>query len=196
MFSKMMKRRIRAMIALLVVFMSATGVAAVTRATTAPGATLQAEGKPLAQDGLTIEPVGHFGGWLASVTVPPSGGQTIYVGTGTGLTVLDVSDPSASRQVGSLPVGESDVISMSIVGGMACVISGRYLITVDLTTPTKPTLVQSTILDSGASARNVEWVGSYAYVAASASDWSNGLLQVYDVSNPSNPTFLTSVETL
>ena len=62
-----------------------------------------------ASDEVTLEVVGHFGGWLASVGVPPSGGSIIYTGEGNGLIALDVSNPAMPQAVDSLPFTHFDV---------------------------------------------------------------------------------------
>ena len=148
---------------------------------------------PETRNNVTLTPRGHFGGYLASLTMPPGGGDLLYVGTGAGLAALDVSTPSAPRQAGSLSFGAGDVVGVSISGATACVVWGNSIATVDLSTPIAPTIVHSMTLDSGAWSRSVAYVGSYAYVGAAVVN--DGVLQVYNVSDPSNPIFVTSVGT-
>ena len=41
--------------------------------------------RPQPQNDVTLTPRGHFGGFLASLTVPPGGGDLLYVGTELGI---------------------------------------------------------------------------------------------------------------
>jgi len=137
---------------------------------------------------VTIEPVGHFGGWFASVAVAPAGGDYVYLGEGGGFTVLDVSVVSSPRQVGSLPLPGPDVSGIAIVGTTAYLVNGRGLHVVDLSDPVHPTLLGT--CDTTGSAWRVHISGSYAYLAA-----GTGGLLVVDVSEPAAPLEVGSYDT-
>ena len=66
-----------------------------------------------AQDEVILEPVAHFGGGVFAVAIPPYGGDYVYLGEGNGFTVLDVSNKSQPRQVGSLALPGFDVTDIA-----------------------------------------------------------------------------------
>ncbi len=85
---------------------------------------------PLAPPGLqqvTIQPAGHFGGWTAALAMSPAGGNHVYLGQGSGFTVLDVSNKADPRQVGGLPLGAANDLQ-----GIALSNSTAYLTNGDL----------------------------------------------------------------
>lgn len=150
------------------------------------------------QDQVSIEPLGHFGGWLASIAVPPSpGGETglnsgdyIYLGEGSGLTVLDVSDPTRPRQVGSLVLDGFDVTGVAFAGTTAYVVNGKGLQVVDLSDPARP--VQLASLDTTKPAASVAVTGVLAYVGLGFHD--DGGLAIVNVSDPTEPALVGSYD--
>ncbi len=129
---------------------------------------------------VTLEPAGHFGGWLAAIAVPSAGGNYIYLGEGSGFTVYDVSDKSRPRQVAGLPLTGTDVSGIALVGSTAYLAHGTGLRVVSLADPRRPILLGGRDL---AGAVGIVVAGSTAYVAGGAA----GLL-IVDVSNPVSPT--------
>ena len=134
------------------------------------------------QEELTIEPLGHFGGWLAAIAPPPTGGDYLYLGEGSGLTVLDISVPAQPRQVGSLPLDGSDVEGIAFSGPTAYLVNGRGLQTVDLSDPIRPTQLGS--LPTARWATSLKLSGNLAYVGYGF----DGGVDVVNVSDPRNPT--------
>ena len=147
---------------------------------------------PYAQEPVTAEAVGHFAGWQADVAVPPGGGNYVYLGEGSGFTVMDASDKSQPRQVGSLALDGTDVESIVFSDTIAYMTNGKGLRVVDISDPTNPALLGS--FDSTGDAQAVSVASSYAYVV-SAIDWQDGWLQVVDVSDPTNPHEVGSYDT-
>jgi len=131
----------------------------------------------------TIPQPGHFGGWLASIAVPPSGGDTIYLGEGSGLTVLDVSDKSQPHPIGSLPLIGDEITDITVQDDTAYLVNGDGLCIVDVTTPTLPSLVGG--FNTDGAAQGLAVAGSYAFVTTFDFDTLDGWLQVVDVSGRS-----------
>ena len=89
MLSRITRQHIGIMIMLSLVQALLTGTALVSGSGSAPAAVRHT------QDEVILEPVGHFGGGVFAVAVPPSGGDYVYPGEGSGFTVLDVSEMKA-----------------------------------------------------------------------------------------------------
>lgn len=110
--------------------------------------------------------------------------------------VVDISTPSDPVEVGhcDLASGADDV---ALEGDYAYVVDGDGLRVIDVTTPSSPTQVGS--LDMPWDTVGVAVAGGHAYVAAGpvwdGSQWVGGGLRVVDVSAPSKPTELGSLET-
>jgi len=136
--------------------------------------------RPQQQAEPAIEAVGHFGGTIGALALPSESGDHLYVGEGSGFTVVDVSDESRPRQVGSLPLPGSEVTDVVLSGSVAYVTNGDGLQIIDLSEPVTPTLLSS--LDSPGFARTVVVSDSHAYVA----DDGEGLW-IVDVSDPADP---------
>jgi hypothetical protein len=145
---------------------------------------------PYAENEVVIEPVGHFGGTIGSLAVPSAGGDYLYAGEGTGFTVIDVSDGSQPRQVGSLPLPGSDVNDIAVSGSLVFLTNGDGLHAVDLSDPVTPTLLSSLDAPGYASSVAVAVAVAHAYVAA-----DDAGLWVVDVSDPTDPQEATSYPT-
>jgi hypothetical protein len=145
------------------------------------------------QGEVTIEPLGHFGGLLFSIAVPPTGEDYVYLGEGSGLTVLDTSNPSQPRQVGGLPMNGSDVKDVDILESTAYVLKDGRLHVVDLSDPTSLTLMGET--DVPGTGRAVAAAGSYAYVAADVGG-TDGWVYTVDVSDATDPDPVGSYDTV
>ena len=143
--------------------------------------TSQVWGQSAPRQEVTLTPVGHFGGWTASVAADPAGGY-VYAGMGSGLAVFDISDPSAPRQVGSLPLDGYDLSGIAVLGSNAVVIGGCHLSVVDLSDRTAPALLGSVELDPPLWGAKAYYLGTTAYVAGGVKG-----LHVYDLSDPSRP---------
>ncbi len=138
-------------------------------------------------DATDVDIVGHIGG--ASLTVDIQGDYA-YVGEGTQLTILDVSDPAAPVVAGKSPVLPDVVEGVAVEGNYAYVVIGyEGLSIMDVSNPSAPTVVGT--LDGPGDLKAIEVVvaGQYAYVAAG----SNGLW-IVDVTNPAAPTEVSVTE--
>jgi len=136
-----------------------------------------------AQEEVTLELVGQLGGAHDALAVQ---GDYAYLGSGTSLTVLDISDRSQPQQVGVLSLlGAPGDIFVS--GDYAYVVDdGNAFDIVDISQPTAPTFVVSRTLP--ALGLGIHVAGDYAYVAAQDEG-----LRVFDVSNPISPTQVVSL---
>jgi len=67
---------------------------------------------------VTLEPAGHFGGWLAAIAAPLTG-NTIYLGEGSGFTAYGVADKAHPRQVAGLPLPGEEVSGIALAGSTA-----------------------------------------------------------------------------
>ena len=170
------------LLAVLVLALAAlTGMAFLGDSTAAPAAV------PHTQDGGTIELVSHFGGGMFSLAVPP-GGNYAYLGEGSALTIMDVSDRSLPAPVGRLLLFD-EVDDIALEGDIAYLANiGDGLTIVDTSNPISPTLIGG--YDTPGSATGVYVDGTLAYVAD-----SDGGLQIINVSEPSNPTLVGSYHT-
>ncbi|MBI1987522.1 MAG: choice-of-anchor D domain-containing protein, partial [Nitrospinae bacterium] len=125
-----------------------------------------------------VELISQVGGSALSVFVQ---GKVAYVGLGSSLHVVDVSDPASPRSLGqvTLPGLVEDIF---VAGSLAYVANGKFgLRVVDVSTPTSPQEIGR--LDTlGGYARGVFFSGGFAYVASGTEG-----LWVIDVSDPANP---------
>ncbi len=119
-------------------------------------------------------------------------GNYAYLLTSQRLQIADISSRSAPRIVGEIGTNTTDPNALVVSGNYAYITSmnGRsdssVLQVFDISTPASPTLVGSTLIGDTAAPRAVYVSGNYAYVAAAN-------LQVFNISNPSNPVFVRSV---
>jgi len=131
--------------------------------------------------------------WLGQTTTLPETvfdvavvGNTAYLADGCGgLRIVDVSDPTAPREVGDIPGYASGV---ALVGSTAYIAAGSGLRIVDVSDPTAPREVGN--FDTPAECPfGVAVVGSTAYVTTGSEDHGGGLY-IVDVSDPTTPTEL------
>jgi hypothetical protein len=108
-------------------------------------------------------------------------GSTVYSGSGSGLLIIDVSNPAAPQQLGHVVLPEM-VVDIAVSGDYAYITDEPYgLYVADISDPTQPVLAGS-VAPSGDS-RGVFVADGYAYVT----DYWAGL-HVIDVGVPSAPT--------
>jgi hypothetical protein len=133
--------------------------------------------------------VGSYYSGLDNICVYVSG-KYAYVGTGNGLQIFDISNPTSPSLIGNYISGY----------GMGVHVSGKYVYLavqggsspgikiIDISNPTSPTLAGSYNLSPDY--KDVYVSGMYLYAA-------NGLygLMIIDISNPSNPTLTGSYNT-
>lgn len=127
---------------------------------------------------------------IGSYVWPPNNGASCvrvignyaYVGAGTRLRIMDVSNPSNITELGSCYV--DGALDIKIANGYAYVValtSGLKI--VDISNPSNPFVVGS--LDTPGYANGVDVVANRAYVC----DEAHGL-HIIDVSTPSAPSFI------
>ena len=117
-----------------------------------------------------------------------------------GLSVVDVSDPTAPARVGTLPIsGSAYATGIAVSGTNAYVtdLAGRVHV-LDVSDPTAA--IETGYLDLGEPAYDVAISGTYAYVVAHGEYCDDegcthmqGHLYVLDISGPSCPRLVTSV---
>jgi|GEM_PF-1935626 len=154
------------------------GAAAAPAAVPAPGSPTGEAGPPAApaapQAGLSL--VGQFGGPIYRSTLV---GTTLYLGGGTRLVVMDVSNPAAPTIVGQSADLGGEVWDMAIAGDYAYVGVGDVgIATLAIADPAHPAHV-GTYEEDSSYYNQITLHGSHAYVAGGYS----GLL-VLDAANP------------
>ena len=135
-----------------------------------------------------VEYVGGFSGERAAVDVV---GNYAYVADGTGIYIVDVSNPSSPTLLGSCKNTEyayGDYAYGVSVSGNYAYVADWYngLVIFDVSNPSSPTLVKSykNVLPT-----SVSVIGNYAYVA-------NGTgIYIVDIENPSSAILIGSYKT-
>ncbi|MBM3889791.1 MAG: hypothetical protein FJ388_11795, partial [Verrucomicrobia bacterium] len=147
-----------------------------------------------ARAAMSVNPHGQFGGWPASIAVPPGGGNYVYSGEGSGLGVWDVTSKTNPAIAGGLPLGGTDVadIRFDATGQIAYVANGSGLQVISLADPDKPTLLGS--LATSGTALSVAVVDA-TYVLVATSAGGNGWIRVVNVSDPANPADMGGYDT-
>lgn len=143
----------------------------------------------------TLAPLGAIDGAVSTVAIS---GTLAYLGTSSGLTVLDLADPARPVALGRLPEVTSDdprPAELLIVGTQGYLANGNSgLAILDLADPQRPAL-RGRYLPARPypgefqnPVGGVAVVGAYAYVAAGQS----GLL-ILDVSAPEQPILISQI---
>jgi hypothetical protein len=117
-----------------------------------------------------------------------SAGSLVAVNSGTGLQILDVSEPVLPEVIGNLALAGRGIAMNTQYAYVRVAVSGSPahidLAVVDLRNPTSPKLVTQIYLAGG---DRVELAGSYLYVTTGPA------LAIYDVSNPVSPQLRGSI---
>lgn len=136
--------------------------------------------------GVNLNFLTQFGGAINSCAVK---GNYVFIGQGSSLVVLDISDSASPHPVGHELAFADRVNKIKIQGDYTYIANGEEgLQVVSITNPTQPALVGT--FRTTAEARSVAVLGGRAYVAAKDA----GLL-IVDVSDPKNLRQLGSVAT-
>jgi hypothetical protein len=140
-----------------------------------------------AQDqGLGWKMIGQIGGPTQAVAAQ---GNYAYLGVGLRLIVLDISDPTSPRELGSSPAFSDFVRDIAVSGTVAYVAAGGAgLRVLDVSDPAHPAEIGS--LQSRGYAEGVAVSGTTVCVAHGPYG-----LRVIDVSNPRSPTEIGSAFT-
>ncbi len=186
------RRRLWLLVALTLVLTTVAGTPLSSSSDAAPAAVPYRQGMVFIPEGGTLEPRGHVFGWMAAAAVSPTDSDHVYLGEGSGFTVLDVSDPSDPSPMGGISLGQGDVSDIVLAGTTAYAVNGNGLRTVDISDPDEPTLTGSVDLTGTMGALAI--TGSYAYVTGVV-DWTDGWLYAVDVSDPEQPALLASYDT-
>lgn len=113
-------------------------------------------------------------------------GRYAYIAVcGSGLRIVDLSDPNNPIPVGSIG-GLGCSISVQVAGKYAYItglVTGTLRV-IDISNPAAPTLVSTLAHPNLAGAQQVRVAGQYAYVAGS----TTGSVVVINISNPAAPT--------
>jgi hypothetical protein len=138
--------------------------------------------------------VGQIGGDVLAVDVA---GDTVYMGVGPRVVVLDASDPDAWRRVGQTEVLPGVVTDLQRVGDLVFALAGG-LVTIDVSDPSAPRQVG--FLAVGEDDPTYGWIGpkrlaiegGTAYLVGSAYGW--GRPHIVDIRDPRAPRLLARVE--
>jgi len=123
---------------------------------------------------------GSIGGGVPTVAIS---GTLAYVGEGSELSVLDISNPAAPKRLGSYTTRET-VQDVEVAGQRAYVTADHDgLLILDIGDPAHPRLLGG--YNTPEHAYDVQVVGTTAYVAAEYAG-----LQIVDVANPAAPRLL------
>jgi len=134
--------------------------------------------------------------WLYATDVLVAGNHAYLTNRSGDMPIVDISDPSAPREVGSIPAGKALALAggyaFSIIGGGCgdpCAPSSLFV--VDISKPAMGSgVVGSYQWYSPQPFIDVAAADGYVYVAAGA-----GGLRVFDVSNPAAPVEVASYDT-
>jgi len=138
---------------------SVVALAAVTATMLIVNTTAAPAAAPHRQEDLTIQSIGHFGGHLGAVTA--FDGDTLFLGMGESLAVVDVSDEARPVLTSSLTLDGSDVSDIVISGTTAYVVNLDGLRVVDISDPTEP--AELGVCETPGAAAGLDVVGSTAY---------------------------------
>lgn len=134
----------------------------------------------------------------ASVEIDISGDYLYTGGSSDRLTIIDVSNKAFPVVTGS--VFESNELrnmrSISVRGNFVYVVTdNNRLTTVDVSNKSSP-LITNSILDSTTlrDVHDVEFKDIYLYTTARGSSSSNGYLNIYDLTTPSSPAYVKTID--
>jgi len=170
-----------------VVFLMFLGIAFLLSSsiTSTPGSKASEIENKIRQSHVNVELVGRWPYGTCEGSAVDTSRSTALIGNGYTLQVLDISVPTSLSKIGEVEL-EGRVQDIEISGNYAYVVTQSYLKIVDISDLNNPNEVGSEYFE-GASLLSVAISSGYAYVAAHY----NGLY-IFDVSNPSNPTFQES----
>lgn len=148
----------------------------------------------IAQDSQNMTLLGNFGKGEGESKAVFAAGSLVYYGLGNKLQIATFSNPQSPVKIGSVILSDiiEDLVRTSIGGNQHLVLSGgskMWLINVQ--NPTTPSLVASVEVAPGTTCEGIATSGTYAYVAAGDAGF-----RIYDISTPSNPLFVTSIDSL
>jgi hypothetical protein len=123
---------------------------------------------------LTFNP----GGVLEGASAIQVAGRWLYIGTGHGLTVVDIDQPLQPKIVATMPEVKN-VTGIGVQFRYAFVSDGKGLEVIDVTDPARPRLAAAVPIED---ARSVYIARTYAYVAAGP----QGIV-IVDVERPEKP---------
>lgn len=200
------QRRIALATILTLVLLSTTAMIAIARAAPAPEPAAVAPPTPVPaaattpqiapmvldppsnsalMDEFTLEPLGHVGGPLQCVVAHPLDEDLVLVGEGSGLTILDVSNPDQPVSLHSLTARSGSVTGIAFNGTRAYLAAGTALEIVNIADPSAP--VHLGMLELGVPMRSVAVSNGLAYLAGTG-------LAIVDVSNEVAPTLVATYD--
>ena len=148
----------------------------------------------IAQQSQNMTLLGNFGKGEGESKAVFAAGSLVYYGLGNKLQIASFSNPQTPVKIGSVILSDiiEDLVRTSIGGNQHLVLSGgskMWLINVQ--NPTTPSLVASVEVAPGTTCEGIATSGTYAYIAAGDAGF-----RIYDISTPSNPSFVTSIDSL
>jgi hypothetical protein len=152
-------------------------------------------GAPAAQAPVPFTLDGQFGGSTFAVA---ASGDLLYAGVGPRVVVIDVSDPTAPRELGRSAPLPGVVVDLAVDGDTVYAIAGGLAV-VDAGDPTAPAEIG--FLALGEIDPVYGWVGpadiavaeGVAYLTGNT-DYGYGRLNLVDVSDPSDPRLASRLE--
>ena len=147
-----------------------------------------------AQQSQNMTLLGNFGKGEGESKAVFAAGSLVYYGLGNKLQIASFTNPQSPVKIGSVILSDiiEDLVRTSIGGNQHLVLSGgskMWLINVQ--NPTTPSLVASVEVAPGTTCEGIATSGTYAYIAAGDAGF-----RIYDISTPSNPSFVTSIDSL
>lgn len=147
-----------------------------------------------AQSSSNISLLSNYGRGEGESKAVFAAGSLVFYGLGSKVQIASFSNPAAPVKIASVDLSDvvEALVRTSINSTQYIVASGgskMWLINVQ--DPTKPSLVSSTNVGIGTTCEGIATSGSYAYVAAGA-----GGFKVYNISTPSAPTLVASIDSL
>ena len=147
----------------------------------------------IAQVSQNMTLLGNFGRGEGESKAVFAAGSLVFYGLGNKMQIATFSDPQLPVKIGSVILSDivEDLVRTSINGTqhiVACGGSKMWLINVQ--NPTIPSLVAS-VQVAPTICEGIATSGTYAYVAAGDAGF-----RIYDISTPSHPVFVTSIDSL
>jgi hypothetical protein len=136
----------------------------------------------IVQQGVYLKP--EVEPWINEIII--AGGYAYLAYPNVGLSILDLSDPTALHEVGYVPGGAK---GMDLNGDYAYTVNYDSLSIIDISNPTAPQVLGAVDLpwDPGNSASDLVVSGAYAYVICAEFG-----IYIIDISEPSNPAFINT----
>ncbi|MGB3479993.1 MAG: T9SS type A sorting domain-containing protein [bacterium] len=119
-------------------------------------------------------------------------GDYAYLGNGSSLRILDVSNPSNPSEIGSVSELPGYLWDLTVSGDYVYTAEGNGVSIIDVSVPSSPSLAGRFDNVSFGISYGIAVKGNYTYVGAYV-DGTTGYLLVLDVADPSNPQLVDTL---